>query len=36
LLSGYHDGEFVLGGQQVRVGGGEARLTSTGSLAGST
>jgi len=34
--AGVGDGEFVPGGQQVRVGGGEARLTSTGSPAGST
>ncbi len=34
--AGVGDGEFVLGGRQVRVRGGEARLTSTGSLAGST
>jgi N-acetylglucosamine-6-phosphate deacetylase len=34
--AGVGDGEFVLGGQQVRVREGEARLTSTGSLAGST
>ena len=34
--SGVGDGTFVLGGQEVRVHEGEARLTSTGSLAGST
>ena len=34
--SGVGDGTFVLGGQEVRVHDGEARLTSTGSLAGST
>jgi N-acetylglucosamine-6-phosphate deacetylase len=34
--AGVGDGEFVLGGRQVRVRGREARLTSTGSLAGST
>jgi N-acetylglucosamine-6-phosphate deacetylase len=34
--SGVGDGTFVLGGQEVRVHKGEARLTSTGSLAGST
>jgi N-acetylglucosamine-6-phosphate deacetylase len=34
--SGVGDGTFVLGGQEVRVHEGEARLTSTESLAGST
>jgi N-acetylglucosamine-6-phosphate deacetylase len=34
--SGAGDGTFVLGGQEVRVHEGEARLMSTGSLAGST
>jgi N-acetylglucosamine-6-phosphate deacetylase len=34
--SGVGDGTFVLGGQEVRVHGGEARLTRTESLAGST
>jgi N-acetylglucosamine-6-phosphate deacetylase len=34
--SGVGDGTFVLGGQEVRVREGEARLTSTESLAGST
>lgn len=34
--AGVGDGEFVLGGQQVRVQDGQARLASTGSLAGST
>lgn len=34
--SGVGDGTFVLGGQEVRVQEGEARLTSTESLAGST
>ena len=34
--SGAGDGTFVLGGQEVRVHEGEARLTTTGSLAGST
>jgi N-acetylglucosamine-6-phosphate deacetylase len=34
--SGVGDGTFVLGGQEVRVHEGEARLTSTDSLAGST
>jgi N-acetylglucosamine-6-phosphate deacetylase len=34
--SGVGDGTFVLGGQEVRVYEGEARLTRTGSLAGST
>jgi N-acetylglucosamine-6-phosphate deacetylase len=34
--SGVGDGMFMLGGQEVRVHGGEARLTRTGSLAGST
>jgi N-acetylglucosamine-6-phosphate deacetylase len=34
--AGVGDGEFSLGGQHVQVRGDEARLTSTGSLAGST
>ncbi|MCU1656863.1 MAG: N-acetylglucosamine-6-phosphate deacetylase [Pseudonocardiales bacterium] len=34
--AGVGDGEFVLGGQDVRVRNGEARLAATGSLAGST
>ena len=34
--TGVGDGEFALGGQPVQVRGGEARLTSTGALAGST
>jgi N-acetylglucosamine-6-phosphate deacetylase len=34
--SGVGDGTFVLGGQEVRVHAGEARLTRTESLAGST
>jgi N-acetylglucosamine-6-phosphate deacetylase len=34
--TGVGDGQFVLAGQQVRVHGGEARLTATGALAGST
>lgn len=34
--TGVGDGEYVLGGQRVRVAGGHARLASTGSLAGST
>ncbi len=34
--TGVGDGEYVLGGQRVRVTDGRARLTSTGSLAGST
>jgi len=34
--AGVGDGEFVLGGQMVDVRDGEARLRSTGSLAGST
>jgi N-acetylglucosamine-6-phosphate deacetylase len=34
--SGVVDGTFVLGGQEVRVHEGEARLARTGSLAGST
>jgi N-acetylglucosamine-6-phosphate deacetylase len=34
--SGVGDGTFVLAGQEVRVHGGEARLTRTESLAGST
>jgi N-acetylglucosamine-6-phosphate deacetylase len=34
--TGVGDGEFVLGGQPVQVRDGEARLTSTGALAGST
>ncbi len=34
--TGVGDGEYVLGGQRVRVTGGQARLVSTGSLAGST
>jgi N-acetylglucosamine-6-phosphate deacetylase len=34
--SGVGDGTFLLGGQEVRVHEGEARLTSTESLAGST
>jgi N-acetylglucosamine-6-phosphate deacetylase len=34
--AGVGDGEFRLGGQEVDVRGGEARLRSTGSLAGST
>jgi N-acetylglucosamine-6-phosphate deacetylase len=34
--SGVADGTFVLGGQEVHVHGGEARLASTDSLAGST
>ena len=34
--SGVGDGTFVLGGQEVRVHEGEARLTRTASLAGST
>ena len=34
--TGVGDGDFVLGGQQVQVRGSEARLTATGSLAGST
>jgi N-acetylglucosamine-6-phosphate deacetylase len=34
--TGVGDGEFELGGQRVQVQGGEARLTSTGALAGST
>jgi N-acetylglucosamine-6-phosphate deacetylase len=34
--AGVGDGDFVLAGQDVRVHNGEARLTETGSLAGST
>ena len=34
--AGVGDGDFVLGGQPVRVHGGVARLAATGSLAGST
>jgi N-acetylglucosamine-6-phosphate deacetylase len=34
--AGVSDGAFVLGGQEVRVDNGEARLSSSGSLAGST
>jgi N-acetylglucosamine-6-phosphate deacetylase len=34
--AGVGDGEFVLGGQRVQVQDGQARLASTGSLAGST
>ena len=34
--TGVGDGEYVLGGQRVQVAGGEARLATTGSLAGST
>ena len=34
--TGAGDGAFVLGGQDVHVRDGEARLASTGSLAGST
>jgi len=34
--AGVGDGAYVLGGQQVRVQDGQARLASTGSLAGST
>jgi N-acetylglucosamine-6-phosphate deacetylase len=34
--TGVGDGTFVLGGQEVHVHDGEARLASTGSLAGST
>ncbi|MCL2417672.1 MAG: N-acetylglucosamine-6-phosphate deacetylase [Conexibacteraceae bacterium] len=34
--TGVGDGEFILGGQAVRVHDGEARLASSGSLAGST
>ena len=34
--TGVGDGRFELGGQEVDVHGGEARLASTGSLAGST
>jgi len=34
--AGVGDGDFVLGGQPVRVRGGVARLVGTGSLAGST
>ena len=34
--SGAGDGTFTLAGQEVHVTGGEARLTATGSLAGST
>ncbi len=34
--AGGGDGRFVLGGQEVTVGGGVARLTATDSLAGST
>lgn len=34
--AGVGDGEFVLGGQLVRVHNGQARLTTNGSLAGST
>ncbi len=34
--TGVGDGEYVLGGQRVRVTGGQARLVSTKSLAGST
>ncbi len=34
--AGMGDGEYELGGQQVRVAGGQARLVRTGSLAGST
>jgi N-acetylglucosamine-6-phosphate deacetylase len=34
--AGVGDGEFVLGGQRVQVEDGQARLASTGSLAGST
>ena len=34
--TGVGDGTFMLGGQEVRVHAGEARLAGTGSLAGST
>ena len=34
--TGVGDGQFELGGQEVRVKAGEARLSATGSLAGST
>src|ERR1700742_3606914 len=34
--AGMGDGTFMLGGQEVRVHDGEARLACTGSLAGST
>jgi len=34
--TGFGDGRFELGGQEVIVTGGEARLAATGSLAGST
>lgn len=34
--AGVGDGQFELGGQEVRVQAGEARLSATGSLAGST
>jgi N-acetylglucosamine-6-phosphate deacetylase len=34
--AGMGDGEYELGGMRVRVGGGVARLASTGSIAGST